>query len=147
MRPTLAVLPLSPERAWATYLSWSGRVAGRAARLMVRATSGLQELDPHERLDLAPVDQRGPVRHDLLHGRTPARKAGHAGWPGEHERRDLPGEPLDRRPLPRPHAHPELDLGQVGGGRPAQSTVGGIGAHVLGEDLVEAQSEVGQALT
>src|SRR5690349_7718933 len=114
MRPTLAVLPLSPDRAWAKYLSWRGQVAARTARFAVRATSGLQDLDPDERLDLTPVDQRGPVRHDLLHGRAPARKAGDAGWPGEHEGGDLAGEPLHGRALPRPHAYPELDFGKIG---------------------------------
>ena len=98
------------------------------------------------RLDLPPVDQRRPVGHDLLDRRPAAGEPGDAGRAGEHQRRDLAGEALDRRLLPGAHADPELHLGQVGIGRPAEPAVGGVDADELGEDLLELEAQVREPL-
>jgi hypothetical protein len=57
---------------------------------------------------LPPVNQGGPVGHDLFHRRAAAGESRHARRSRQHQRRNLPGEALDRGPLPRPHADPEL---------------------------------------
>src|SRR5512135_3060596 len=134
MSPTLAVLPLSPERACASHRSCTSTTPFSP---LTPHLSRRQDLHPHPRLDLPPVHQRGPVCHDLLHLGPAPGEPGHAGRAGQHERGQLAGEPLHRRFLPRPHADPELDLGRVGIGRTREPAVGGVGAHELGQDLLE----------
>src|SRR5689334_22746543 len=147
MSPTLAVLPLSPDRACARYRSWTGRVPRRAlVRFTDRGTSRLQDLDPHVRLDLAPIDQRGPVGDDLLDGRPPAGEAGDAWRPGQDQRGDFPSEPLDRSTLAGTDTDPQLDLRQIGRRRPAQASMRGIRTDELRKDLVVYEPEVREPL-
>ena len=88
----------------------------------------------------ATVDQRRPVGHHLLHFGPATSKAGDARRTGEDEGRDLPGEALDRRLIASPHADAQLYLGDIRAGRPRQRPMGGIDAHILGEDLLELQT-------
>src|SRR5687768_11504080 len=133
MSPTLAVSPLSPERAWAIQRSWRGvsGAAGPRGRLaavraflcerflpVLRAANEPpfqgeellprcpaaplprgQDLYLHVWLNLLAVNQRRPVCNDLLDGWPPPRKARHTRRPGEHQRRNLPGESLDWWPF------------------------------------------------
>ena len=92
------------------------------------------------------IDERRPVGHDLFDGGPPAGEAGDTGWAGQHQRRDLAGEPLDRSPLPGPHADSKLDLRSIRIGGTAQRAVRGIGAHELGQDLLELEPQVLQPL-
>src|SRR6266542_5061428 len=104
IKPTLALLPLSPERAWASQRSWR-RTGGPARRRPVSTRPPLlllispshfpppsrgQNFDPHVRLDLPAIDQCGPVGDDLFHGRPAPGEPGDAGGTGEHQRGDLP---------------------------------------------------------
>src|SRR4051812_3383828 len=120
MSPTLAVLPLSPERACASQRSWTLRARAadlvdfcRVAVGMVASFSRLQNIHLHALLDLPPIDERGPVRHYFLHGRTAPGEPGDARRPGQHQRRDLPGEPLHRAALPGADADAKLDFGKI----------------------------------
>src|SRR5206468_7289965 len=56
--------------------------------------SYLHDLDA--RFHHALIDERGPVRHDLLRLRTPAREPGDAGWSVQNQGCDLAREALHR---------------------------------------------------
>ena len=96
MTPTLAVSPLSPERACAM----SSEPDLHDEHLDLRLHDGL-------------VDQRRPVRHDLLDLRTAAGESGDARRAVEHERRDLAREALDRALSLAAHADAQLHLRRV----------------------------------
>ena len=91
MTPTLAVSPLSPERACAM----------SSRRTFIETTSTLVLHD-------ASCRQRGPVGDDLLDLRAAAGEAGDTRRAIEHERRDLAREALDRRAVVAAHADAKL---------------------------------------
>src|SRR5207249_1909812 len=96
MSPTLAVSPLSPERACASSSSRTRRFPDRP-RPPFTASTAVSYLDQlHARLHHALVQQRGPVGHDLLGLGAPPRESGDAGGTVQDERRDLAGEALHR---------------------------------------------------
>src|SRR3954462_14792281 len=171
MSPTLAVSPLSPERAWASQRNCrrrGGGADGRTDRLFrplpvlaiffflpgpfivsfpsaspaLRPSAcppvrlDLQDLHPHLALDHPTIDQRGPVGHNLFDRRSPASKAGDAGRTGEHQRCNLPGEPLDRPSFAGADPDPELYLRRLRIRGTTQIPVGGVGADELGEHRV-----------
>src|SRR6266498_3949056 len=90
----LAVSPLSPEGAPSATST---------------AVSCLDQL--HRGFHHPLVDQRRPVRHDLLRLGPPPGEAGDAGWAIENERRDLACEAIDGRLVGRAHADPKLYFG------------------------------------
>ena len=65
------------------------------------------------RLDHRLVDQRGPVRDDLLDLRTAAREARHARRAIQHEWRDLSREALDVGLAVAANAEAKLDLRRI----------------------------------
>src|SRR6185437_14164725 len=91
--PTFAVSPLSPDRAWAMSRS--------RTRVMGETSSAASSHQLHSGLYDALVDERRPVRDDLLDLGASAGKARDAGRPVEDQGRELAREPLDVGP-PRP---------------------------------------------
>src|SRR5690606_25929014 len=127
MRPTFAVSPLSPERAWASQRSW---------------ILGIEYVHPYVGFDLGPVDERRPVGHHFLYLRAAAGEAGNARRPGEDQRGDLPGEALHRRPVLSADPDPQLHLRCLGIRRPGERSMGGVDPDELGEDLLELEPQV-----
>src|SRR2546430_16612296 len=104
MSPTLAVSPLSPERACASSSSRTRRFPDRPRPPF---TAFDRRLIPRPAPRTAPPCSCRAARargHDLLWLGAPPRESGDAGGTVQDERRDLAGEALHRGLVGGPHA-------------------------------------------
>src|SRR5215213_5561510 len=154
INPTFAVSPLSPERAWANFVSCNliFKSATKSTRSTNLISNGpdilflnlcflcflwLRFQHFNSGPDLLLRDQRRPVSNNLFHLWTATRKSRHRRWTSQNQRRNLFRESFDRITILSPHTNSQLHFRNVRTWSARQRAMRRIHSHKLRQHLLK----------